>query len=119
MQKAPEKIKFKYVFEDSYNPAYTTGAFGGPTPKNEIILNFYMERQPIPYSETHEINPDGTAGKVIESKPSKEDSIINVIRYVESGIVMDLNTAKEIHAWLGENIKAVEAMNIVQKGKTE
>ena len=44
-----KQIKFKYLYDKSYNPSYCTGGFGGTTPKNEIVLNFFMERQPIPY----------------------------------------------------------------------
>ncbi len=37
-------FKFKYVFDDDYNPKYVNGAFGGVNPQGEINLNFYMER---------------------------------------------------------------------------
>lgn len=29
----PEKIKFKYIFKDDYNPKYVNGAFGGISPQ--------------------------------------------------------------------------------------
>ena len=106
MMTKPKQIKFKYVFDDSYNPVYASGAFGGPTPRNEIVINFFLERQPVPYSETRTINADGTLGDMIVTEESAET--IKIIRYVETGIVMDLQTAKEIHAWLGETIKLVD-----------
>jgi len=102
-----EKIKFKYLFDKLYNPVYCTGAFGGVTPKNEVVLNFFMERQPIPYSETRQINKDGSLGNIIEVEPENDLHTVDIVRYVETGVIMDLETAKEIHAWLGENIEAL------------
>lgn len=103
-----KKVKFKYLFDKSYNPVYCTGGFGGITPKNEIVLNFFMERQPIPYSETREINPDGTLGSLIDIEPNNDLESVQVIRNVETGIIIDLDTAKDIYTWLGNNIKIIE-----------
>ncbi len=102
----PKQIKFKYVFDDDYNPVYASGAFGGPTPRNEIVINFFLERQPVPYSETRAVNEDGTLGAIIKAEGS--DDTLKIIRYVETGVVMDLKTAKEIHAWLGETITLID-----------
>lgn len=103
-----EKIKFKYLFDKSYNPVYCTGGFGGLTPRNEIILNFFMERHPIPYSETREITANGEVGDIIKIKPDDDSNTVKVIRSVECGVIMDLNTAKEIRAWLDDQINQLE-----------
>lgn len=107
-QMVDQKVKFKYVFDKTYNPTYVTGAFGGPTPKEEIIINFFMERQPIPYSETRILNSDGTVGDLIDMEPIESEHMVNVLRFIETGIVMDLKTAKDIHVWLGDNIEMLE-----------
>ncbi len=106
MTTKPRQIRFKYVFDDDYNPAYASGAFGGPTPRNEIIINFFLERQPIPHSETRAVNKDGTLGEIIQDEGSNDT--LKIIRYVDTGVVMDLKTAKEIYAWLGETIKLID-----------
>ena len=31
-------LKFKYIFDNNYNPKYINGAYGGITPKGEIAL---------------------------------------------------------------------------------
>ena len=108
MSQKIEKLKFKYLFDKSYNPVYCTGGFGGLTPRNEIVLNFFMERHPIPYSETRAINLDGSIGPVLSMKPKEDENTAKVIRYVESGIIMDIQTAKEIRDWLNNNIEELE-----------
>jgi hypothetical protein len=106
MRVKPKQIKFKYIFDDDYNPSYASGAFGGPTPRDEIVINFFLERQPVPYSETRAVNEDGTLGATI--KAERNDDTLKIIRYVETGVVMDLKTAREIHTWLGETIKLID-----------
>ncbi len=61
MSNKPE-IKFKYVFSYNYNPVYVNGAHGGISPRGELVVNFYLERPPLPNSIAHEINQNGTIG---------------------------------------------------------
>lgn len=107
-----EKVKFKYLFDKSYNPTYCSGGFGGITPKDEIVFNFFLERHPIPYSETQKINDDGSLGNIVEREPEYKDDTADVIRYVESGVIMNLETAKEVRAWLDKHIQILEKNKI-------
>ena len=45
--KKPE-IVFKYIFNYAYNPVYVNGAHGGLSPRGELVMNFYLERPPLP-----------------------------------------------------------------------
>ena len=40
-------IKYKYIFRDNYNPKYANGAYGGLTPRGEILLIFFMKDLPF------------------------------------------------------------------------
>lgn len=107
----PEKkreLKFKYIFDNDYNPVYVNGAHGGVTPRGELIVNFYLERQPLPNSITHEIASNGTIGQEINADPADLGS--SLVRVVTSGVVLSHQTAKDIHYWLGEKIKELEAI---------
>ncbi|MBO8152715.1 MAG: hypothetical protein H0Z30_09525 [Candidatus Marinimicrobia bacterium] len=101
-----KKVTFKYYFSENYNPVYVNGAYGGVGPHGEIIINFYLERYGIPHSHTHLINDDGSLGPQIEMEPP--DYLSNVIRFVETGIILNLENAKRIHAWLGKKIEELE-----------
>ncbi len=106
-QKKPE-LKFKYVFSSDYNPVYVNGAHGGVTPRGELIVNFYMERQPLPDSITHEIAPNGSIGPELAAAPADLGS--SLVRAISSGVVLNHQTAKDVHYWLGEKIKEMEAI---------
>jgi hypothetical protein len=109
MSKHEPAISFKYIFKYDYNPVYINGAHGGVSPRGEIIANFYLERQPLPNEITHAINPDGSIGAdVIEVDPENLNSII--VRYVSSGVVLNLQNAKALHAWLGDKIEELERL---------
>ena len=100
------QIKFKYVFAENYNPVYCNGAFGGISTHGEIVANFFLERMPIPNSMTNLVNPDGSLGGVVSVDPETLDETI--IRHVSTGIVLNEESAKAIHAWLGNQIQELE-----------
>lgn len=102
-------IKFKYLFQDDYNPKYVNGAQGGISPRGEIIINFYFERNGLPHSQTLEFDENGKSSEIIESLPNDLES--SFLRVVENGVVMSYQTAKEIHNWLGKHIEKLEEIN--------
>ncbi len=105
--KKPE-MTFKYIFTYDYNPVYVNGAHGGISPRGELVMNFYLERPPLPNAITHEITPVGGIGAETEVEPS--DLGRSLVRHVTNGVVLNYNTARDLHYWLGEQLKAMEAM---------
>jgi len=115
-----QEFTFKYIFTHDYNPVYVNGAHGGVTPRGELAINFYQERQPLPNSITHELNPNGTIGTEVAVQP--DDLTRSLVRFVSSGVVLNQQTAREIYYWLGEKIREMESMEqaktTLQPGKT-
>ncbi len=102
-----KELKCKYIFADQYNPKYINGAYGGINSRGEIIINFYLERMPLPKAQTYEL----VSGKIHQEKLEErepEDHESSVVRMVENGIILNYNNAKEIHKWLGEHIDNLE-----------
>ena len=103
-----KELNFKYKFSDSYNPVYVNGAHGGINPQKEIVMNFFLERLPLPKEETYEVDENGVLSGPKSVSPS--DHSHNLIRFVETGVICNLETAKKIHAWLGQNIANLESL---------
>ena len=101
-----KQIKFKYVFQEDYNPIYINGLFGGITPRGEVVINFFLERHGLPRSQTHEINEEGFIGGEIEREP--KDQRDSMVRYVEQGIILNLQNAKALNKWLEEHITKLD-----------
>ncbi|ABB31700.1 hypothetical protein GeomeDRAFT_0223 [Geobacter metallireducens RCH3] len=102
------QVTFKYIFTYDYNPAYVNGAHGGVSPRGDLVVNFYLERPPLPNEITHEINPNGTVGAETAVEP--DDFAQSLVRFVPSGIVLNHQTARELHHWLGEKVREMEAI---------
>ena len=95
-----EKIKFKYIFDDDYQPKFTNGVYGGLNPTGELIAHFYFERFPLPYETEMEIYEDGSANEeVIKPKEYKH------LRRIHSGVIMEKDTALTMYKWLGEALR--------------
>lgn len=101
------KLKIKYIFSDDYNPVYVNGAYGGLSPRGDIVINFYFERQALPNIQTYEMH-EGIIGPEIIEERDPADHLGSMVRYVSNGIILDYQNAKEIHRWLGTHIKSME-----------
>ena len=106
--KKPE-LTFKYVFNYGYNPTYVNGAQGGFSPRGEMIVNFYLERQPLPESISHEITSEGAIGR--ETRMEPEDLANSMVRFIDTGVVMSYENAKVFHAWMGEKLREMEELH--------
>ena len=102
------EMTFKYIFTYDYNPVYINGAHGGISPRGELVINFYLERQPLPNAISHEITPAGSIGPETSVDPS--DLGRSLVRQVTNGVVVNYQTARELHFWLGEKLKEMEAL---------
>jgi len=111
--KKPE-LTFKYVFNYAYNPTYVNGAQGGFSPRGEMVINFYLERQPLPNAISHEITPEGAIGN--ETGMDPKDLASSMVRFIDTGVVMSYDNAKVFHAWLGDKLREVEE---IHKARTE
>lgn len=98
------QITYKYKYDSNYNPKYANGAYGGISPLGEIIVHFYLERTPLPNTQTVQIgnhpNPEFTP----------EDLSSSLVRFIDTGVILNYNAARELHRWLGEQIKVLESI---------
>jgi len=103
--KNPE-IRFTYEYREGYGPHYVNGALGGVSPRGEIIANFFFEKPALPTMVVNEITPSGTIGGEIVEEPAEMRS--SFIRVVTTGVILNHESARNLHAWLGEKIKELE-----------
>jgi hypothetical protein len=106
--KKPELV-FKYIFNYGYNPTYVNGAQGGFSPRGEMVIHFYLERQPLPESISHEITPEGAIGREVSVEP--EGLTGSMVRFIDTGVVMSYENAKVFHAWLGDKLREMEELH--------
>lgn len=97
------KITFKYVYPEDLRDLYVNGLFGGVTPRKEIYAHLYSERHPIPKKVVHSVENNGTLGPEEEIEKGGD-----VVRFVQTSIIMDLQTAISFRDWLNGRIEYIE-----------
>lgn len=112
----PDKITFHYLKGPDFRTIHVDGAIGGLTPNGHLHIAFYAERVAIPQTTTQPINPDGTLGDEI-ARESKE----GVVRQMETDIIVNESTARNIKVWLDQKLEEFEVRRKVaedlKKGK--
>ena len=105
MPEEKKEIIFNYTKTANYRTYYADGFFGGITPKGKIYMEPFVERGATPGQVKHNIKDDGSLdiGQVIEGK-------VFGVREIECGILIDISTAKSLHAWIGNKIAEFEGM---------
>lgn len=98
------KINGSFEYGKNYDMKFVNGIFGGTTINNqEIIVNFYFENIALPTS--YELNIDDD-DNIAETKFLTDGH--DVSRKVETGVIMNLDTAKALYEWLESTINNIE-----------
>ena len=108
MAEKKKQITFKYVHPEDLRDLYANGIFGGVTPRNEIYIHFYSERHPIPKTATHRIDDKG-----LLSKDGDIEMGGDVVRLVQSSIIINEGTAIALRDWLNQRL---DNLNTRKKG---
>ncbi len=94
------EIKFTYKKRNDNQVFYVDGLFGGLTPKGMLYIDLFQERMPTPKEIRFNLTDEGRLGEEIE-----RNSIAGVVRDVQCGLVMNMDTALAIKNWLDDRIK--------------
>jgi hypothetical protein len=78
-----------------------------------MFVSVYTERAPIPRKTVHKWNDDGSVGELIKDK---NEGMEGVVRSVEATLHLTTDQARAFHAWLGEQIAALEGIKDTQNG---
>ena len=103
----PSSLSFYYIKSNFFRVLHVDGLIGGPTPSGLIFVSLYNERAAIPQITTHDITEGGQIGtEHLDERVSKK----GVVREVEVGLVMSVETASSVVAWLQEKIDLTTKM---------
>ena len=101
----PDRVRFDYIKSSLFRVISADGVVGGLTPRLDIHMDFWSERFPIPKQVIHSLMSDGALGPEIKSERTTRETII---REVEAGVVLNIETAKALRDWLVERISEAE-----------
>ena len=105
-----EKLKFHYIYEDNYSPDHISGINSSISPRKQLELNFFLERNALPKSETYTIEEDG---KLSDSpttvSPENYDQQINIVRHIKNGIILNVEGVKLLQEHLENYLSMVDS----------
>jgi hypothetical protein len=89
-----KKVKFVYKKSEGYQIHYVNGAFGGITPRGDVLYHLFFEHRDMPAEEEMTIEEG-------ELKPQEKDlADIEIIRDLKVGIIMTPEQAENLANWL-------------------
>lgn len=100
---ANRSIKIRYLKSYDYKASLATGVYGGITANGMINANFFTDRSVLPDSQLIEVDDKG-----VQIGLPKDQKDGDLLREVQTGILMDVNTAKVVVAWLDSKIEEFE-----------
>ncbi len=102
------KVETHYIKNHDFKTIEGSGIFGGLTNNGKINVNFFTDRAPIPKKIILEIDP--LTGKIIQE--IERDSKEGIIREVQFGVLLNIDTAKNIVEWLTQKIDEYEQNSV-------
>jgi len=105
------KIKFHYLKSESFRECHCDGIFGGMTPNGHLWVSFFSERTAIPREAVHKAVPvAGVEGAVAIGDLIPEETKVRdgIIRTVEAGVFMTVETAEALQKWLEGHISEIK-----------
>lgn len=111
----PTVVPFHYIKSSLFRVLHTDGIIGNITPSGLIFLGLYSERTAIPQVMVHEITD---AGQVGPEHPDERVGKKGVVREIEVGAVMSVETATSVIGWLQERVDLVKKMKSADSGRT-
>lgn len=100
-----KNVKFIFRKADDYKLYYSNGAYGGLTPHGDIVCNFFFEYPSLPDVET----ADFVEGKVVPNETESKE--LEIIRELQTGIIITPIEAKNLALWLLQKVKEYEEIS--------
>ncbi len=101
---SPVNVKFDYIKSNFFRVVHADGVMSSMTPRGQLHLSIWTERNPIPRQVVHAVDEENFLGPEI-SRISRDA----VIREVEVGVTLDISMAKALVNALNQVIQTVDS----------
>lgn len=101
---APKEITFHFIKASGFRVIHVDGVHGGVTPRGQIQMAVFSERNPIPQKTVHPVSKDGLGAEDRDKRVQRE----GVVREVEAELVMSLEAAASVAKWLSDNVERLK-----------
>lgn len=96
------EIRFVYLTPENYKLHYVNGAYGGITPRGDMLCNFFFEYRSLPKVEKATLRGD----RLISTETNESEQ--EMIRDLKVGVIMTPKEAKNLADWIYSKLKEFE-----------
>lgn len=100
-------VRIEFERSPNYRLVPADGAWGGPTPRGKIMVNFFVDVPTSPYSVTHGVTEEGQLGPEVERTPDAAEGTPRVTREFETGVLLSVDDAESVAHWLLDQVEMV------------
>jgi hypothetical protein len=111
----PKKVRFNYKKADDYRILYANGAYGGFTPRKELMFHFFHEYKKTLETEVMAIGEDGSTIPLKKDIPEE----LEMIRELKVGIVLTIEEAFNIGRWMLDKVEEFRKATEVKSSEIE
>ncbi len=98
-------VRIEFERSPAYRLVAADGAWGGPTPRGHILVNFFVDVPTSPLSVTHGLSEDGQLGPELDRSPVAQEGTPRVSREFEVGVLLSPDDAEGVARWLLEQVE--------------
>lgn len=109
LMEEPEGILVHYMKSNDFRTVFASGVIGGVTAQGKISMNVYLDRPPIPVRSVLKPAEEVKPGVKVAVKEDPVEGKSGIIREIQCGILMDLETAQSLKTWLDEKIEFIQS----------
>jgi len=102
--KLPDRIDFHFEFAKDYRIVAANGIWGGATPRGQIQLDFFVERQGVPEVITNTIVEGGGIGPEVPGRVPK------LIRSLQVGVLLTIGEAEVVANFILDRVREIKAL---------
>jgi hypothetical protein len=100
MQDPENAVRIEFERSPNYRILPADGAWGGPTPRGHILINFFVDVPVAPLSVTHSLTEEGQLGPELDRSPATQENRPRVSREFEVGVLLSPEDAEGVARWL-------------------
>jgi hypothetical protein len=104
VKKKPTTVKFNHKFPDDYRIVAVNGAWGGISPRGDLLMHFFIEHKTVPDQEIKSLKEDGSFD---DSKDFPTE--IEIDRKMQIGVMMPREQAASLAHWILDKIQHFES----------
>ena len=108
--KDPTMVKFIHKFTDDYRIIPANGAWGGVSPRGDLLMHFFIEHAKVPQEEIQVAKEDGSL-----SPPKKKIKEIEIVRTMQIGVNINIEQATHLANWILENVERYKTGKMAKK----